>query len=239
MSFALIAIAQSVQAAELRFTTCPVYRDTDYGRKSGCWLAEDPASGLRYDVSQAPTKPDWNFAILVEGKLAARQDNACGGVVLDPVRVSVLDEPCPRHMLPAEGFPGRLFVLPRRNVAPTGDPRPVDPPPYAARTFPIFFDYDRAFVTYQHSDWLLDLAVAWLQAAKPKRIVVTGYAVTQQGESKAIARARAERVAHSLKQYGIVGALVRTGVNPSPTDVEGSDGLIEPSRRRAEIRAEF
>ena len=58
-------------AAELvRFVACPVYRDTDAGKKSGCWLADDPATGRRYDVSQSPTKPDWNFEVLVEGRVA-------------------------------------------------------------------------------------------------------------------------------------------------------------------------
>ena len=239
IALAALAAAQSAQAAETRFTTCPIYRDTDAGRKSGCWLADESTSGTRFDVSQAPTKPDWNYAILVEGKVADKQDNPCGGTVLDPVRVSVLDDRCPRHMIPAEGFPGRKFVLPRRNVSPSGDPRPVDPPPYGPRTFSIFFDFDRAFVTYQLSDWLFDNTVAWLKAAKPRRIVVTGFAVTDRGESANIARDRATRIAQSLAMLGIPGARVKTGTNPPPTTAEGSDGLTEPSRRRVEVTATF
>ena len=53
------------QAAELRFITCPVYRDADAGKKSGCWLADNHEDGRRYDVSPSPIKPDWNYAVLV------------------------------------------------------------------------------------------------------------------------------------------------------------------------------
>src|SRR5690606_1416098 len=41
--------------AELRFVTCPIYRNTDAGRKSGCWLADSPEDGQRYDVTRSPT----------------------------------------------------------------------------------------------------------------------------------------------------------------------------------------
>src|SRR5690606_26201070 len=94
---------------ELRFVTCPVYRNTDAGRKSGCWLADSPEDGLRYDVTRSPTKPDWNRAVLVEGRVSAGQADTCGGIVLEPVRVSVLDQACPRAMLPAQGYPGVRF----------------------------------------------------------------------------------------------------------------------------------
>ena len=101
------------------FVSCPIYRDTDAGKKSGCWLSDDPETVRRYDISKATNKPDWNFAVLVEGKLSDDQDNACGGAVLDPVRVSVLrDTTCTRFMLPEEDYPGRPFVLPKTNTTP-------------------------------------------------------------------------------------------------------------------------
>ncbi len=119
----------------MRFVACPVYRDADSGKKSGCWLADDRATGMRYDVSQSPYKPDWNRAVLVEGRVASGAGDPCGGTVLDPVRSSILPDACPRHMLPAEGFPGRKFVLPARNVEPMAAPRPAPPGPYAERDF--------------------------------------------------------------------------------------------------------
>src|SRR5690606_361956 len=46
----LAALPSTVAAApaegdELRFVTCPIYRNTDAGRKSGCWLADSPDEG--------------------------------------------------------------------------------------------------------------------------------------------------------------------------------------------------
>lgn len=251
---ALLALCAplSAQAAEtgalVRFVSCPVYRDADAGKKSGCWLADDRASGTRYDVSQSPYKPDWNRAVLVEGRLAAAAGDPCGGTVLEPVRSSILPEPCPRHMLPAEGFPGRKFVLPARNVAPIAVPRPVPPGPFAARTFALFFEFDRDFVLYQYSDFLLDQAVTWIAAAKPERLVVTGFAATgaeevsgqRLAERHEVAQERAGTVAESLRRL-LPGLRIetRTELAAQPVDHPDADGLPGQSQRRVEITAVF
>lgn len=241
--------AQAAETGELvRFIACPVYRDADAGRKSGCWLADDPASGRRFDVTQSPHKPDWNRAILVEGRLAAAGGDPCGGEVLDPVRSSVLETSCPRHMLPAEGFPGRRFVLPRRNNDPLAIARPPVPGPFTARTFPVYFEFDRAFIVYQYSDWLVDQAATWLRAASPRRVVVTGFAATRPetvsgqnlAERAAVAQERADMVAETLRRL-IPDLIVvtRTSLAAAPTLEPEADGLPGQSQRRAEISAEF
>lgn len=250
---ALLAMAMAtVAAAEppetVRFITCPTYRDTDAGRKSGCWLADDRATGRRYDVSAAPSKPDWNHEILVEGKAAEAPDR-CGGIVLDPVRTSVLAGTCTRHMLPAEGYPGNRFSLPKRNVAPMAAARAVPPGPYSTRTFRLFFGFDSAFLMYQYDDYLLDRAITWIRAAKPRTIVVTGYAAsgpeTVSGraiaEDEDIARDRAERVTEALVRLGIDRGIisVRTDTRPRPVDDPDADGLADASRRRVDIEARF
>ncbi len=133
--------AQAAETGELvRFISCPVYRDADSGKKSGCWLADNRENGTRYDVSLSPYKPDWNRAVLVEGRITNTPETACGAQVLNPVRTSVLSEPCQRHMLPAEGFPGRKFVLPKRNVDPAAVPRKAPDGPFTEQTFSLFFD---------------------------------------------------------------------------------------------------
>ena len=251
---ALLALCAplSAQAAEtgalVRFVSCPVYRDADAGKKSGCWLADDRASGSRYDVSPSPHKPDWNRAVLVEGRVAAAAGDPCGGVVLDPVRSSILPERCPRHMLPAEGFPGRKFVLPARNVTPIAVPRPAPPGPFATRSFALFFEFDRDFVLYQYSDFLLDQAVTWITAAKPKRLVVTGFAATVPeavsgqtlAERPAVAQERADKVAESLRRM-LPGMAIetRSQLAAQPVDHPDADGLPGQSQRRVEIRAIF
>jgi outer membrane protein OmpA-like peptidoglycan-associated protein len=243
-----LAVAGAAQAAddarELRFVTCPIYRDVDAGRKSGCWLADDPATGRRYDIGLAPTKPDWNNAVLVEGRLSDAKD-VCGGAVLDAVRVSVLPNACARYMLPAENWPSRRYQLPVRNVAPAAAPRAVPPGPYADRTFRLVFDFDKAFLVYQLDDYLLDQAITWIRAAKPARIAVTGWAATQAtevsgvrlAENPEIARVRAETVAEALVRLGVARETidVRWSGDAQPAPADGADGLTEPSRRRVDI----
>ena len=235
------------QAAELRFITCPVYRDADAGKKSGCWLADNHEDGRRYDVSPSPIKPDWNYAVLVEGRVSATQTDVCGGVVLDPVRVSILtDQPCVRAMLPAEGYPGRRFVLPERNVRPLYEARKPFPTPYTERTFEIPFEFGRSFITYQLADYLIDQAVAYAVASHAARVEITGWAATTPAdvsghtiaEPAALARTRAEMAAQWMRGLGVPADKVhvawRSAAQPIP--MPGSDGLAEPSRRRVDIR---
>ncbi len=249
---AALTLASSTASStpEISFIACPVYRDTDAGRKSGCWLADDAGSGIRYDVTPSAAKPDWNLAILVEGRASATRANPCGGAVLDPVRVSVLeDRPCTRHMLPAEGFPGRKYVLPARNVQPLSVARPGPKPPFANRTFHLTFDWNSSFIAYQREDFLLDQAISWIRGVPHGRITVTGYAAlaprTVSGEAMsedaAIASERAQRVAEALFRLGIAREqiVVRDGGNGAAIPDADTDGLGEPARRRVDISVEL
>lgn len=253
VSLALALLAPATAAAAetgdlVRFVACPVYRDTDAGRKSGCWLATDPASGVRYDVSPSPYKPDWNFAVLVEGRVAEAAQDLCGGVVLDPVRASRLDRPCPRHMLPAEGFPGRRFALPARNIQPLAVARPVPAGPFAGRVFTTYFEFDNAFLVYQYDDFIIDNAVAWLRAARPTKLVITGFAATETetvsglalAERPEVASERAEAMAETFRRF-LPGLAIetRTQVDAQPTTDPDADTIPGQSRRRVEIRAIF
>lgn len=247
VALAVAALMASVaQAQDLRFVSCPIYRDTDAGRKSGCWLADENGTGVRYDVSRAPTKPDWNYEVLVEGRIASTATGNCGGKLLDPVRVSVLTSGhCPRHMLPPEGFAGNKFVLPSRNVRPLSAERAAPTPPFADKSFHILFDFDSSFLVYQLSDWLFDQAITYIHGVHPREVVVTGWAATdpatvsgrQIAEQPEIARARAEQIAESLRRMGVSDAIlrVRWETAAQPIDAEGADGLAEPSRRRVDI----
>jgi outer membrane protein OmpA-like peptidoglycan-associated protein len=229
----------------VRFISCPIYRDVDAGRKSGCWLADERESGRRFDIGNAPTKPDWNHEVLVEGKISSAPD-ACGGVVLEPVRVSVLPGACTRQMLPPEGFKGRAFVLPERNVRPVAVPRPAPQPPFTERSFFLLYDFNRDFLVYQLDDYLLDQAITYIRGAAPKRILVTGYAATTLAkvsgrsitEDVTIAKSRAQSVTEALVRLGIDPKIIETKWQgaANPADAPGADGLGEASRRRVEIR---
>ncbi|GGB23978.1 hypothetical protein GCM10011380_12080 [Sphingomonas metalli] len=246
----LVAAQQAAAPApEVRFIACPVYRDTDAGRKSGCWLADDPASGGRYDVTSAPTKPDWNRAILVEGRAAAKDaGNPCGGTVLDPVRVSVLDQPCTRFMLAADGYAGRRFALPQRNVRPLYETRTPPSKPFAARTITVPFDFGSSFITYQLSDFYLDQAINYALDVQPARITVTGFAATDHDrvsgqllvEPSSLAKERTKLVTRSLIMRGIPAGLIRESLThrSTPSTDPAFDGLATASLRRVEVRIE-
>ncbi|HMT43296.1 MAG TPA: hypothetical protein PKA59_02005 [Chakrabartia sp.] len=249
---ALTALCASVSAsaAEVSFIACPIYRDTDNGRKSGCWLAEDPATGIRYDITQSAAKPDWNFAALVEGRTSDKPGDPCGGVVVEPARVSVLeDTPCTRHIIPAEGFPGRKFVLPFRNVDPLSKPRPKPQPPFTNRTFRLFFDWNGNFLSYQRDDYLLDKAIEWIRGVPVKRLTITGFGaydpVTVSGramsEEKGISDARATQMAEAFYRLGIPKAKIvaKDGGDGGVVDDDGSDGMKQQSRRRVDVFVEL
>jgi len=252
------AVAAAGPAQPVTFVACPVYRDTDNGRKSGCWLATDPASGIRYDVTQSRSKPQMGREILVEGLLANNTqapgagpahepgaDDPCGGTVIAPVHVSVLSSTCPSFMLPAEGHPGRRFHLDPTLVLPPSDVvRAPPPPPYPARDWVIEFSYQSDFLQYQYSEVILDEIARYVLASHPRHVEVTGHAVTRTrvvsehslAEPASLARARAEMVAEGLRRLGVSDTLVHTTWSENPPASLVDDGLPEPSRRRVDIR---
>jgi len=237
--------ADALAQDELRFVGCPIYRDTNIGRKSGCWLVDDPIKGIRYDVSRSPGKPDWNYSILVEGRVAAKQDNACGGIILDPARVSIVAKNCPRTVFPPGEYPGRPYVLAARRLRPTYADRTPAAAPFATKTFTVGFEYNRDFVTYELSDYYLEQATNYALDVGTAQITVLGYADTRPSivsgvpirEDKKIARLRAQRVEQWLIMRGLARRSIKVSwkVNPRPSGAEVFDGLVAPSTRRVDI----
>jgi outer membrane protein OmpA-like peptidoglycan-associated protein len=226
-----------------RFVSCPIYRDVDAGRKSSCWLATDAASGIRYDIGESPAKPQLGKQVLVEGVIAP-DPAVCGAPVLNPVRASVLDRPCPRFMLPAEGLPGRRFVLPEV-LPPRAVPRPPPPPPYETRDFTVYFEWGSDFLRYQHAEIAIDKALTYLRASGASRLLVTGYADTQGfagvdlTEPLALARSRTEMVGEAFQRLGVARTLLRLRWRGTPPpDALAELGLPGPSRRRVSIRVQ-
>lgn len=241
--------ASADQQSGLRFTGCPIYRNSDSGAKTGCWLVDDPATGIRYDVTASPSKPDWSNAVLVEGVRANDVADACGGVMLDPIRVSVLrDRPCTRFMLEAEGYTGRKFKLPRRNVRPLYEERTKATAPFAAKTFVIPFDFGSSFVTYQLTDYYVDATINYALDVQPARITVTGFAasapVTVSGkvlvEPVTLAKQRADLIAKALQLRGIPATSIKVAASRANAAIEDEafDHLPGPSLRRVEVRIE-
>ncbi len=243
--------AHAQETGELvSFVSCPVYRDTDQGRKSGCWLTTDVTTGQQWDITWSPHKANWDYAVLVEGRVSDEGSDACGAPVLDPVRSSrLLDIDCPRHMLPAEEYPGRFFIAPERYITPMANP-PQYEGPFEDRTFYAFFEFDRDFMIYQYSDFIVQQAAYWIEQAEPqpRRLVVTGFAATdpveisgvELAESPQIAQSRAEMIALTLSRL-LPGMEIETRweTGSQPIDVPDADTLPAQSQRRVEIAVEF
>ncbi|MES1196031.1 MAG: OmpA family protein [Steroidobacter sp.] len=222
-----IVLSANAWAETVTFVTCPIYRDTDSGRKSGCWLADDPATQIRYDVSAAPMKPLLGKKILVEG-VVSDDSNACGGTPLRPVRTSILDQACEAVMIPAEGFAGRRFAVPSDAQRPTWEARQLPPPPYITTEFHIFFNHDSDFLVYQHAEIVMEKALLYAKASHAREVQVIGYAVTKPvtasgerfKESIVLARSRAEAVRLSLNRLGIEPAQLKVSWKASGQPVE-------------------
>lgn len=240
--------AESPQAQVEHYIACPVYRDTDAGRKSGCWLATDLATGIQYDVTDALIKPILGREILVEGVVTQRDQGMCGAPILEPVFVSVLDSECKGHVIPAENAAGRKFALPAKTLQPTWVERKPPPPPYTNREYTVYFELNSDFLLYQHSEVIIDEALTYIRASKPKRIVVTGYADTagfaasgrELRERLSIAEGRAKMLTEALLRLGVPKAKILTQWkdNPAP-DAAAANGLVQASKRRAVIRVEL
>lgn len=229
------------------FVACPVYRDTDNGRKSGCWLATDPETGERYDISLGRSKPQVGREVLVEGKLSDGDGAACGAPVLTPVSVSVLASGCPEVIIPAEGFPGRRFqVSPGQVLPPVDVVRPPLNPPFAPRSWSITFAYRSDFLQYQYSEVILDEIARYIGASHPKKVQISAYAVSEErvisghlvAEPVELAQRRADMVRLALKRLGVPDQTlqVSTGVNPPANGIEG---VSESGRRRVDIDVQF
>jgi outer membrane protein OmpA-like peptidoglycan-associated protein len=246
LAIASAAAADAPQQTVVTFVGCPIYRDTDSGRKSGCWIAEDPATGIRYDVTDGPTKPQVGKVSLFEGVITS-EPNTCGAIVLRPVRQAVLDETCPQAIIPAEEFKGRRFILPAETIQPTWIPRALPKPPYANQEFNIVFDFGNDFHIYQYAELILEKISLYVKASKPKAVVVTGYAATRPihvsgrelAEPIELAKSRAAATAEALTRLGVERKLIRieTQGDPKPIASLATPGL-EASKRRVTVRIE-
>lgn len=219
----MLALAPAVLAAApppgsaISFVACPIVRDT---RSVPCWLSDH--EGQRYyltiqsDVSATVQPPMLGHQVLVEG-VVSDAPQICGGVVLSPVRLSVMperDANC-STMLPADD---RYTIdFNPRPPGPSGGRLAFDPLPGAAapraplqgpQTINIHFDFDRG-VSFRHPDVLVSV----LQTAREigaKRVQVTGVRGAHRlsngtllRESPSIGQRRAEEVAGLLAGAGL------------------------------------
>lgn len=217
---ALAAASSMAQAwgKQIVFVGCPILRNTTLP----CWLGEDHGElyylGPQGDLTAKFYPPEFQHKMLVEGEIADAP-RICGGIVLKPVKVSVLPEldlTC-NVTLPAAGFadpPNNRGPGPSgaRGVAPKPPPRPaplVYEAPFIVRSFDVKFNADSERL-WMEAQSAIEAAARYADAAEARRIDIKGYrAVTRlssgqnYAEREDMAKRRAEAVEQALRTVGV------------------------------------
>ncbi len=224
-----------------QFLTCPIVRDT---RTQPCWLAEYQGElyylGQQSGVAGDFYPPQLGHQVLVEGtvlKQSAGQARVCGGIPLQPVKVSVILEltaAC-RTMLPAEDG----IEAPPPVLLPRGAPAPswvrLDRPGDAT----LYFDFDNDFFSVHVTVALTNLATH-IKETKASRVEVTGYRAATRltggetlTERAQLGAVRARKVADTLVGLGVSKEVLMVG---GPEQAEPADGVNDPWNRRVTVR---
>lgn len=239
----------------LNFVSCPIVRDTS---TVPCWLTRYDGElyymGIQTDVS-APFQPPWlGHRVLVEATVADERPRICGGIVLDPIRISVmpeLDGSC-STILPAEDrytidfnprppgpSGGRLAFQDVYENGPEAQAREAASKPDAARTFNLYFDVDRG-IAFRHPREVMEI-FDYAQRIGASRIMVTatrGRTLLSDGtyvtEAEGVAKRRADQIAGLLEDLG-VAAQIRTEFRQQPAAADGIDDWMS---RSVEVRVE-
>jgi outer membrane protein OmpA-like peptidoglycan-associated protein len=225
----------SPPAERRQFVACPIVRDT---RTQPCWLAEYGGElyylGQQGGVANDFYPPQLGHQALVEGTVGAGR--VCGGIPLQPVKVSVLREltPACRTMLPAEdGIEAPPPIPAPRGPAPSWVK--IDGPDHVT----LFFDFDNAFLSLHVTTALANVA-RHVAETRASRVEVTGFrAATRLSngqvltEREAMGDIRARKVAETLTGLGVAGGLVAVS---APPQAQPADGVSDPWNRRVEIR---
>jgi hypothetical protein len=185
--------------------------------------------------------------VLVEGTAARDRARICGGVVLEPVVLSVLpelDAACNTAVLPAEDRFNLTFEPPRPPGPSAGrlafadaaaPPTPAEPP----RTFTLRYDFD-GLIVFRHAGDLTAVFDA-ARARRARTVAITGHRGsvlltngTTIEEQPAIARRRAEQVATLLRGAGLVDVEYRVRWDDDAGAADGDDAAL----RRVTIELE-
>jgi hypothetical protein len=237
----------AAQGARISFVSCPIIRDT---RSVPCWLTEYGGDmyylTIQSDVSAPVQPPMLGHQVLVEG-IVSDAPSICGGIVLDPVRLSVMperDASC-NTVLPADDrytidfnprppgpSSGRLAFAP----APGARPASPTPAPRGPQSVDLYFDFDKG-VSFRHPGELssiLNLA----NRLPARHVQITGVRGAHRlsngtllRESANVGQRRAEEIAGLLRGAGLA-------VSPEVEWVDGeseADGVDDWRTRRVTV----
>lgn len=232
----------------LNFVSCPIVRDTEM---TPCWLAEYEGElyylGIQLDLQSPFFPPQLKHEALVEG-VVSDQPRICGGIVLEPVKVSSLPElnlSC-NTILPAEGY---KIENARRGTGP--DPinlsatnqrkaREVEQyaPPFRPRTFTVYFDFDSEYMP-SRSTRVVTEVMRYATAVNAKKVTITarrGSALLSNGrklvEMEQLPQIRAKKIQDALADLGVAADTISSSWKSSP---EPADGIDDFETRRVDI----
>jgi len=245
--FAINAMAEAPPPQQRNFIACPIMRDT---QTVPCWLAEYNGElyylGIQTDINADWSSPFLGHQVLVEGMLS-NESRICGGIVLKPVRTSVLpelDASCNAPILPAEDqytvpFAPRGPGPSKGVLAPTAA-RNIPPyvPPFWEKEFVVPYEFDWPWVTGKTAH-VLQQVLRYAQASKAAHIEIKGYraaALLSDGklliEKLGIAERRAKQVSELLIAVGIEESVLKVQWQGEP---EVADGVNDFDKRRVTI----
>lgn len=246
-------------STERNFLACPIVLDT---QDVPCWVAE--YEGERYFLAVQTGRtagvtfvPQLKHRVLVEGTAHPEEPRMCGGIVLRPVKLSVMPEVEPNcgKMLPGDGYTTKG----PRPIGPDGDPpggkstavRMRPPGPSRAeieaafradaaagkpREFEILYFFGSNYLPFPVEQATVDQAADYFAATHDSRVVVTGYrgqANLSNGrkltEEKSLARERAEKVAAILEDFGVPRDRMEVKWIDEP---QHNNGVLDWQRRR-------
>jgi outer membrane protein OmpA-like peptidoglycan-associated protein len=252
------AVAATPPPQARNFVACPIVQDT---ATVPCWIAKSGGEtyylGIQSDIGGEWYPPQLNHQVLVEGTVS-KEPRICGGVVLKPIKTSVLpevDKSC-NTILPAkasmkvhaERGPGPSGIKPADPSQPAKPPerRPPQPaaapqPPFQARNFDVPFDFDGEYMFIRTSA-VVGQAMRYAEATKAKKVEVVGYrgsVLLSDGnpfvERADMAERRAKKVARALRDIGVSPSITTVTWKSEP---EPPDGVEDWKSRRVVIRVE-
>jgi outer membrane protein OmpA-like peptidoglycan-associated protein len=159
---------------------------------------------------------------------------------LAPVRVAVLDEPCPEVIIPAEGYPSKPSVVPMDTMmAPLSVARVLPPPPYGRQDYQVEFTFGDERLMYQHVENIIEKAALYARASQGRVELVgnaDGAGFTASGrrmrEPAALAQARAAMVKEALVRLGVPAEHIVVKTSARPAALAGWPAALELSSKR-------
>ena len=238
MAFLLVTqlVAQSPPADRRNFVACPILRDT---KTNPCWLAQYKGEtyflGSLGGVSDNFHPPQLEHEVLVEGTVAPGP-RVCGGIRLNPVKLSVLGELAPacNTMLPAED--GIDAPPPQPRGKPDAWVKTDEP---GALT--IFFEFGDDFMSVPAGSALKDL-VKYFNSTAATRIEVEalrGATLLSDGnvmtEPARLAQERLAKVVVILKGLGLPERAISARTDEA---VPNPDGVNDQRSRKVVLKVQ-